>query len=36
MATYTPVTDWLALPVSELCEWVEVVAAELKTQHPRR
>ena len=36
MATYTPVTEWLALPVSELHEWVEIVAAELKAQRPKR
>ena len=36
MATHTPVTEWLALPVSELCEWVEVVAAELDAQRPKR
>jgi len=30
MATYTPVDFWLSLPVDDLPEWIEIVAAELK------
>lgn len=35
MATYTPIGYWLALPESELTEWVEVVAAELESQQSK-
>jgi len=36
MATYTPVGDWLDVPLVELPEWVEIVAAELDRQQTKR
>lgn len=28
MTTYTPVGEWLAVPLAELRDWVDTVAAE--------
>lgn len=30
MATFTPISHWLAMPLAELCEWQETVASAQK------
>ena len=35
MARYskTPVTDYMAMPVSELAEWMSIIGAEIKREN---
>lgn len=35
MARYskTPVTDYMAMPVSELAEWMSIIGAEIKKEN---